>query len=144
MGKLVSVNFAKNGGKAPPARSKKRRKVSLATSLWSILFIALSITFLIVEGTLLMVLALVAGLFTVLSAVNDFKGQPPVPVKAAPKAKTAVPRGSSRTAPAKRKPGTATRKRTCSARCRASSKPASTCNCICSGTTHGVKHRSAS
>lgn len=143
MGKLVSVSFTKGSPKPPvrrpAARPRRRKKPSLGTLIWSIVLLALTITFLIIQGSLLMIAVLVSGLITLLSAANDFKGDGPVPATPAPKAKTTIPRGKAASGRSARKPGTGGRKRTCSARCRASVKDKATCSCVCGGRTHGIK-----
>lgn len=133
-------------GKARRAVSKTRR-LSLTTVVWGLITTALLIVFLVVQGVLTLTLVLLSVAVTTLAAFADFApGNQPVPAKPAKRAeqpKTGGNKGSARPSAA-RKPATAaksTRRRVCSARCKASTKPLSTCECVCKGATHGAKHR---
>lgn len=129
-------------GVKPQRRRTRRRKPSLVTVIWAIISLVLTIAFLVVQGVLLLTLMLVSMLVTTIAAFADFTGdEHPVPAPRAASPKSANPRGNGRGKT--RKPGAGPRKRTCSARCRASTKPITDCRCSCAGKTHGAKNRDA-
>lgn len=120
-------------------RSRSRKHGVLA-GIWAITTALFTISWIMLGGTLWLVAALLGGLATVLLTIATFNPDSVVPATAAPKPRSANPRESKSGPPARRKSGTAPRKRVCSARCQRSTKPKETCNCSCGGRTHGVRN----
>jgi hypothetical protein len=132
----VSKTPAKRG------RSLRLRKPSLMTALWAVISLMFTISFLLIQGTLMLILMVVTLLVTTLSAFADFAADDSaVPAPKPRKAGSSTTRGN--TASTKKRPATS-RKRTCSARCKNSTKDVSTCRCVCAGRTHGKRGASTS
>jgi hypothetical protein len=101
--------------------------------------LALTISALMLQGVLMATAAGLSAGITGLSLYLESRGWDAVPPATPAPPKRALPRdvGGRPLKPptgGTRKP----RKRVCSARCRASTKPKDTCNCVCGGSTHGV------
>lgn len=126
-------------------RSIRLRKPSLMTALWAVISLLFTISFLLIQGTLLMIVMVVSLLVTTISAFADFAADDTaVPAPKPRKAGSSTTRGN--TASTRKRPAgkTTSRKRTCSARCKNSTKDVSTCRCVCGGRTHGKRGASTS
>lgn len=142
------------GGAKPKRRRRPRvrsKKHGVIASIMLIVTSVFTLTWLTLGGTLWCVATLTAGLATVAECVLMFDPESVVPAPKPRRAKPASPRGndgstqrgsSSGTGPRKKTPSKP-KKRVCSARCQTSTKPSSTCNCVCQGKTHGVRKLNA-
>lgn len=123
----------------------KSRKNGVFAGLWLIITSVFLIAWLVLGGALWLTGTLLAGLATAILAVATFDSESAVTGPRPAPAQKSSPRVGSENAARRSSPGTPRRrraagkprKRVCSARCRASTKPASTCDCVCGGRTHG-------
>ena len=146
-GRVMQTTHKQRGG-----RGRKRSRKGAATGLWGVVSLTLGIAALLVQGMLLIVLAILSTLLTVLVGYLEYQSQKREVHEAnqetlkeaqngggsgsggrrAPRSGAHPPGGSSGAGAAAGK-----RSRKCDARCRKSVKPVDTCECSCNGTSHG-------
>lgn len=141
---VIQVGGPKRKRRRPRVSSKK---LGVFAGIWLIFSALFAIAWLTIGGTLWFVGSLLMGLASVMAAIAAFDPDAAVPAAKPKRPATAKPRGNGSPRSRGSSPGTGPRKgsatkprkRVCSARCQASSKPTSTCNCVCQGKTHGSR-----
>lgn len=129
--------WSSRSGQRPRRTSSARRRPRLTkvSGAWGAITALIGLIALMVQSVELMVTAIVCLLITIVAA---FAGQSvAVPTRGTDVRKTSSPGKSRSRQPATQKPGTPSKPRRCSVRCRKSSKPAASCNCSCGGKSHG-------
>lgn len=150
---MTVQEWASGKRKPVPGTKPRRRRFKIRSrrkgvfaAIWLLITSLFLISWITIGGVLWMVATLFAGLATVMLVIATFDpNADPLPAPQRRKPVAAKPRGNGPTVSARAQPGSSPkpRKRVCSARCRASTKPITTCNCSCGGKTHGAKHRDA-
>lgn len=133
-----SSTWASGGRKKVRRHRKKITPYTAASGALTMTFIVLALT---VQGVMFGIAAGLSAAGTAIAWQLELRGWPPVPTQPDPRPATPKPRSGGGSGPSSGSGGTRPgkpRKRVCSARCRASTKPKSTCNCSCNGSTHGV------
>jgi hypothetical protein len=119
-------------------RRRKRKKPGVGTALLGVGTLVSIVTLLIAQNLLAGLAVGLSASATAIVAHLETRMPPAGPTPDPWRAPPAKPRTPGASAPKRPAGGTGKpRKRVCSARCRASTKPVDTCNCVCGGATHG-------
>jgi hypothetical protein len=109
-------------------------------AIWALITITFTIAWYATGITAWGLATLLSGLVTGISAIVTFN--PDVVVQGVQPQQQSTRKNTNSRGNGNRRQSTGkARKRVCSARCRASTKPITDCNCVCGGKTHGAKHR---